>query len=60
MLQEVGVLSYSDYSLSKGHSMDMRCSLNSGAGSRTVVIKLLKIYKPVSRSLMFSRTTVLK
>ena len=46
MLQEAGVLSYSGYSLSKGHSMAMRCSLNSGLGSRTVVIKLLMIYGP--------------
>ena len=50
MLQEVGVLSYSGYSLSKGHSMAMRYSPNGGAGSRTVLIKLLIIYGPTSRS----------
>ena len=33
--------------------MAMRCSPNSGAGSRTVVIKLLMIYEPVSGSFMF-------
>ena len=43
MLQEVGVLSYSDNSLSKGHSMAMRYSPNGGAGSRTILIKLLII-----------------
>ena len=31
-LQEVGVLSYFDYSLSKDHSMVMRYSPNRGAG----------------------------
>ena len=33
--------------------MVMRRSPNSGAGSRTVVIKLLMIYGPVSRSFLF-------
>ena len=33
--------------------MSMRCSPNSGASSRTVVIKLLMIYGPVSGSFMF-------
>ena len=42
-LQEVGVLSYFGYSLSKGHSMAMRYSPNGGAGSRTVLIKMLII-----------------
>ena len=42
-LEEVGVLSYFGNSLPKGHSMAMRYSLNGGAGSRTVVIKLLMI-----------------
>ena len=55
MLQEVGVLSYSGYSLSKGHSIAMRCSPNNGAGSRTVVIKLLMIYGIVSRSFLFQK-----
>ena len=32
MLQEIGVLSYFGYSLSKGHSMAMRHSPNDGAG----------------------------
>ena len=53
MLQEVGVLSYSGYSLFKGQSMAMRYSPNGGAGARTIVIKLLMIYGPVSRSFMF-------
>ena len=53
MLQGIGVLSYSGYSLSKGHSMAMRCSPNSGACSRTVVIKLPMIYGPVSKSFLF-------
>ena len=43
MLQEAGVLSYSGYSLSKGHLMAMGYSLNGGAGSRIVLIKLLII-----------------
>ena len=43
MLQEVGVLSYSGYSLPKGHLMAMRYSPNGGASSRIVVIKLLMI-----------------
>ena len=43
MLQEVEVLSYSGYSLSKGHSMTMRHSPNGGAGSRKILIKLLII-----------------
>ena len=43
MLQEVGVLSYSSYSLCKGHSMAMRYIPNGGASSRTVLIKLLII-----------------
>ena len=51
--QEVRVLSYSGYSLSKGHSMAMRCSPNSGVCSRTVVIEMLMIYRPVSRSFLF-------
>ena len=42
-LQEVGALSYSGYSLSKGHSMAMRYSSNCGTGSRTILIKLLII-----------------
>ena len=54
MRQEVGVLSYSCQSLFKGHLMAMRCSPNVGAGSRTVVIKLLVNYRPVSGSFMFS------
>ena len=33
--------------------MAMRCSPNSGAGSRIVVIKLLMIYGPVFGSFMF-------
>ena len=33
--------------------MAMRCSPNSGAGSRIVVIKLLMIYEPISGSFMF-------
>ena len=37
--------------LSKGHSMAMRCSLNNWASARTVVIKLLLNYGPVSGSL---------
>ena len=49
-LQEVGVLSYSGYSLFKGHS---GYSPNGGAGARTVVIKLLMIYEPVSESFLF-------
>ena len=53
MLQEGGVLSYSGYSLSKGHSVAMRHSSNSGAGSRTVVIKLFMVYEPVSGSFPF-------
>ena len=52
-LQEVGVLSYSSYSLFKGHSMAMRCSPNGGTGARTIMIKLLMIYGPVSGSFMF-------
>ena len=43
MLQEVGILSYSGYCLSKGHSMAMKYNPNSGAGSKTVLIKLLTI-----------------
>ena len=43
MLQEVGVLSYSGYSLFKGHLMAMWYSPNNGAGVRTIVIKLLII-----------------
>ena len=42
-LQEVGVLSYSGYCLSKGHSMAMRYSLNSEASSKTILIKLFMI-----------------
>ena len=34
--------------------MAMRYSPNGGAGVRTVVIKLLMVYIPVSRSFMFS------
>ena len=34
--------------------MAMRCSLNGGVDSRTVVIKLLVNYGPVSRSFLFS------
>ena len=33
--------------------MAMRCSPNSGAGSRVVVIKLLMIYRLVSGSILF-------
>ena len=33
--------------------MAMRYSPNDGAGARTVVIKLLMIYGPISRSFMF-------
>ena len=40
-LQEVGVLSYFDYSLSKDHSMVMRYSPNRGAGFTIAYIKLL-------------------
>ena len=43
MLQEVEVLSYSGFSLSKGHLMAMRYSHNGGASSRIVLIKLLII-----------------
>ena len=43
MLQEVGVLSYSSYYLSKGHSMAMKYSPNGGAGSKIVLIKLMMI-----------------
>ena len=43
MLHEVGVLSYSGYSLFKGHSMAMRYNPNGGAVSRTISIKLLII-----------------
>ena len=43
MRQEVGVLSYSGYCLSKGHSMAKRFSPNGGVGSKTVLIKLLMI-----------------
>ena len=32
--------------------MAMRCSPNSGVGSRIVVIKLLMIYGPISRSFL--------
>ena len=53
MLQEVWVLSYSGYSLFKGHSMAMRYSPNSGAASRTVVIKLLMNYGSVFRFFLF-------
>ena len=53
--QGVGVLSYSCKSLSKGHSMAMRCSPNSWASARTVVIKLLMNYGPFFRSFMFSK-----
>ena len=53
MLQEVGVLSYSGYSLSKSHSMTMRYNPDSGAASRTVEIKLLMNYESVSRFFLF-------
>ena len=53
MLQEVWVLSYFGYYLSKGHSMAMRYSPNSGAGVRIIVINLLMIYGLVSGSFMF-------
>ena len=53
MLQEVGVLSYSGYSLFKGHSMAIMYSPKGGVGTRTVVIKLLMIYGPISGSFMF-------
>ena len=43
MLQDVGVLSYSGNSSSKGYLMAMGYSPNGGAGSRTVLIKLLII-----------------
>ena len=33
--------------------MAMRCSPNGGAGSRTVVIKLLVNYEPISGSFLF-------
>ena len=35
--------------------MAIRCSPNDGADSRTVVIKLLVNYGPISRSFMFSK-----
>ena len=49
MLQEVGVLSYSGYALSKGHSMAMRCS------SRTI-----DDLRASFRVLSVSSTTVLE
>ena len=52
-LQEVGVLSYSGYSLFKGHSMAMRYSPNGGSHVRTIVIKLLMNYVPVYGSFLF-------
>ena len=55
MLQEVGVLSYSGYSLFKGHSMAMRYNPNSKASSRTVVIKLLMNYGSVSGFFLFPK-----
>ena len=42
-LQEVGVLSYYGYCLSKGHSMAKSFSPHGGASSPTVLIKLLMI-----------------
>ena len=53
MLQEVGVLSYFGYSLSKGHLMAMRYNHSGGAGVRIVVIKLLMIHGPVYGSFLF-------
>ena len=43
MLQEVGVLSYTGYCMSRGHLMAMRYNPNSGAGSKKILIKMLMI-----------------
>ena len=60
MLQEVGVLSYFGYFLSKGHSMAMRYSHNGGVGSRTVLIKLLINLRTSFWVLSVPRTAVLE